>query len=72
MVVDEYDIVRVILYPSGYAEVWHDEELVVGGATGLTASDLVYAVLMCENRSAAAIEFEVDYFHAKGQRDFTV
>ena len=72
MVADEYDIVRVILYPSGYAEVWHDEELVVGGATGLTTSDLVYAVLMCENRSGAAIEFEVDYFYAKGQRDFTV
>ena len=72
MIVDKYDIVRVILYPSGYAEVWHDEELVVGGATGLTASDLFYAVLMCENRSGAAIEFEVDYFYAKGQRDFTV
>ena len=72
MVLDEFDIVRVNLYPSGFAEVWHDEELVASGQTGLTATDLFYAVLMCENRSAAAEQFEVDYFEAKGVRDWTV
>tara|TARA_Y100000310_G_scaffold15644_1_gene15690 strand:+ start:2134 stop:2865 length:732 start_codon:yes stop_codon:yes gene_type:complete len=72
MVQDEFDIVKVILHPGGGGEVWHDEELVASGATGLTTTDLFYAVLMCENRSAAAEEFEVDYFAAKGMRDWTV
>jgi hypothetical protein len=72
MVVDEFDIVRVNLFPSGFAEVWHDEELVASGQTGLTATDLFYAVLVCENRTAANEEFEVDYFYAKGVRDWTV
>lgn len=72
MVLDEYDIVRVELQPSGFAQVWHDEELVASGQTSLTATDLVYAVLMCENRSGAAEEFEVDYVYASGVRDWTV
>jgi len=72
MVLDEYDIVRVNLYPGGIAEVWHDDELVASGQTGLTDTDLFYAVLACENRSAAAEEFEVDYVYAKGVRDWTV
>ena len=72
MVVDEFDIVRVNLFPSGFAEVWHDEELVASGQTGLTATDLFYAVLLHENRTSANEEFEVDYFYAKGVRDWTV
>ena len=72
MVLDEFDIVRVNLYPSGFGEVWHDEELVASGQTGLTATDLFYGVLICENRSAAAEELEVDYIGVKGVRDWTV
>jgi hypothetical protein len=72
MVANEYDIVRVNLYPSGFGEVWHDEELVASGQTGLTATDLVFAVLMIENRTAANEEFEVDYVAAKGVRDWSV
>lgn len=72
MVLNEFDIVKVVLHPGGGGEVWHDEELVASGDTGLTTTDLFYAVLMCENRSAAAEEFEVDYFGAKGIRDWTV
>jgi hypothetical protein len=72
MVADEFDLVRVSLGAGGIGEVWHDEELVARGATSLTTTDLFYAVLMCENRSGAAIEFEVDYFGAKGVRDWTV
>jgi hypothetical protein len=37
----------------------------------ITASDLFYAVLMIENREAAAKEFEVDYVYARGFRDWT-
>tara|TARA_Y100000310_G_scaffold308001_1_gene350680 strand:+ start:371 stop:1105 length:735 start_codon:yes stop_codon:yes gene_type:complete len=69
---DEYDIVKVSLSPSGFAQVWHEEELVASGQTGLTTTDLFYAVLMCENRSAAAEEFEVDYVYAATTRDWTV
>jgi len=29
-------------------------------------------VLVCENRTAANEEFEVDYFYAKGVRDWAV
>ena len=72
MVADEYDIVRVNLYPSGFGEVWHDEELVASGQTSLTASDLVYAVLMMENRTSANEELQVDYVAAKGVRDWSV
>ena len=72
MVADEYDIVRVVLHPGGGGEVWHDEELVASGATGLTTSDLFYAVLMMENRTSANEELQVDYVAAKGIRDWTV
>ena len=72
MVLDEFDIVRVVLHPGGNAEVLHDDETVVSGPTGLTMTDLFYAVLMCENRSAAAEEFEVDYFGGEAVRDWTV
>lgn len=72
MVNDEWDIVRVVLHPDGWGEVWHDDELIAQGATGLTPTDRYYAVLMCENRSAAAEEFEVDYCEARGVRDWAV
>ena len=72
MVLDEFDIVRVNLYPSGFGEVWHDEELVASGQTDLTATDLFYGVLMLENRSSAAEQLEVDYIGVKGVRDWTV
>jgi hypothetical protein len=71
-VADEYDIVRVELSSAGIGEVWHDDELVASGATGLTATDIFYAVLICENRTGAALEFEVDYVYAKGVRDWSV
>ena len=71
-VLDEYDIVRVELSSDGIGSVWHDDELVAKGATGLTSTDLFYAVLLCENRSGAAEEFEVDYVYASAVRDWAV
>ena len=38
--------------------------------TLLTSTDLFYAVLMIENRSAAANVLEVDYFYGEGGRDW--
>ena len=72
MVADEFDIVVVKLDPGGHGEVWHDEELVASGATGLTTTDLFYAVVMLETRDGNAADFEVDYVGAKGVRDWTV
>ena len=72
MVADEYDIVRVNLYHSGFGEVWHDDELVASGQTSLTTTDLFFAVLIIENRTSANEELEVDYVAAKGVRDWTV
>lgn len=71
-VADEYDIVRVNLYADGRAEVWHDDELVASGQTSLTDTDVFYAVVMCETRTAAALEFEVDYVAVEAVRDWTV
>ena len=72
MVVDEFDIVRVVLHPGGGGEVWHDDELVASGATGLTTSDLFYAILMIETRTGAALELDVDYVYAEAVRDWAV
>ena len=72
MVNDEFDIIRVECGSAGIASVYHDEELIASGQTDLTVTDVFYVVLMCENRSAAAEEFEVDYFYAKGNRDWAV
>jgi hypothetical protein len=38
----------------------------------LTNTDLFYAILMCENRTAGNEEFEVDYVYATSARDWTV
>ena len=72
LVLDEFDIIRVELNPSGSAEIWHDEELVASGQTSLTPGDVFFAVLICENRTGAALEFEVDYVYASGVRNWTV
>jgi hypothetical protein len=68
-------VARVEISPSGRIDylLAADKELtLVESITGaVTASDLFYAVLMLENREAAAKEFEVDYVYARGFRDWT-
>jgi len=39
---------------------------------GLTNTDLFYAILMCETRTGAALELEVDYVYASGGRNWAV
>lgn len=67
---DEFQIVRAHLNPDGSGEVYVDGKLIKKFTAGLTATDLFYAVLIVENRSAAAREVEVDYFYARGNRDW--
>ena len=78
---DEWYIARVEVYSDGTGTclIGHD-----GGASGdlkvvaeyttapITSTDLFYAVLMCENRTAAANVLEVDYMNAEGFRDWSV
>ena len=69
---DEWEIVRVEIGPDATARIYHDEILIDTIASAINAEDKFYAVLMIENRSAAANTLEVDYFHARGYRDWSV
>ena len=72
---DEWYVCRVEIGPSGRCDYWiaHDGELEhVESITGaITTSDNFYALLMCENRAAAAHNFQVDYVYARGFRDWS-
>ena len=72
---DKFVVARVEISPSGRIEylLAADEDLTqVESITGaVNADDLFFAVLMLENREAAAKEFEVDYVYARGFRDWT-
>lgn len=79
---DRWFIARVVVYPDTSAEVWFSDvghvatngqpylRLIKKFAAGLTASDLFFACLMIENRSATGRTLEVDYFKASGGRDW--
>ena len=69
---DRWDIVRVEIDPSGASRVYLNGVLIKAFAsTGLTASDLFFPCVIAENRTAAAIVLEVDYFYARSYRDWT-
>lgn len=79
---DRWLIARVVLHEDGsadcyLADVGHADSdgvptlrLVKSFDSGLTNTDLFYAVLMIENRSGAARVLEVDYFYAEAGRDW--
>lgn len=79
---DRWIIARVVLYEDTSAECWLGEvghadsanvptlRLIKKFAAGLTATDLVFACLMIENRSANARVLEVDYFEGEAGRDW--
>lgn len=72
---DEWDILRVEIDPNGTVRCYHDDpangpDVTITG--GLTATDIQHACLGIENRSSAASVMEVDYFYARGYRDWTV
>ena len=82
---DEWYIVRTEVHPDGNGTVYvghKGDQLDLIAASGavqgtsfggsvVTNTDQFYAVLMHENRSAAARVFEVDYAYARGFRDWT-
>lgn len=70
LVADKWDIVRVTLFENGYADCYLNGVLVKHFSTGtaLTPSDLFHAVVMAENRSAAARVVEIDYIDVEAGR----
>jgi len=79
---DRWVLARVVVYEDGSGECWLGEighsdtsnvpqmRLIKHFDAGLTATDLMYAVLMIENRSANARVLEVDYFCGEAGRDW--
>jgi hypothetical protein len=74
---DRWYVARVEVKPDGTARVLIGEadaakemKVVAESTAALGTTDKFYAVLMFENRSAAARLFEVDYFYARGFRDW--
>ena len=73
---DKWDVIRVEIAPDGTGRVYLATdsgglELVKNVGTAVTATDLFYAVVMIENRSAAASVMEVDYIAWRSFRDWT-
>lgn len=68
---DDWQLVRVELDADGAGRVIVNGKVVKEYETaGVTATDLFYACLIVENRTAAAREVEVDYLYAEGSRDW--
>jgi hypothetical protein len=75
---DRWYIARVEVQPNGLARTYIGDadngkklELVATSTAALGTSDQFYAVLMFENRSAAARLFEVDYFVGEANVDWS-
>lgn len=76
-VADSYDVVRVEVDPDGTARTYHAKndgglQLIATYPAALTTSVVLFPTLLVENRSGAANTLEVDYFYAKGYRDWTI
>ena len=77
---DEYYRVRVEIGPDGTGRCWMSHDglgkdgmfLVKEIAIAVNPDDIFYAVVMCETRTGAALEFEVDLVFAEGARDWSV
>lgn len=79
---DRWIIARVVVNPDTSAECWLGDvghadssavpqmRLIKKFDAGLTATDLMFACLMIENRSGAARVLEVDYMFGEGGRDW--
>jgi hypothetical protein len=75
---DEYILSRVEVGEDGSSHVFagltdnNEMSRIASYVAGLTPADLFYAILMLENREAAAKEFEVDYVFCDGGRSWSV
>jgi len=76
---DKWDVIRVELDPNRDTRIYLGEDtgalkLVKSGTAVMADSCLVHAVVMMEHRAVSDTTdlLEVDYFYAKGYRDWTV
>jgi len=74
---DRWYIVRVEIDPNGAARVYFGDgtntsqmRLVKSISSGIPTDVVLFPVLMQENRTAGAVVTEVDYFRARGYRDW--
>jgi len=71
-VADYWDVIRVeISADKGDGTVYLNGKLVHTFPAFCTTTDIQHAVVMFENRDAAALEYNVDYMYAEGGRDWT-
>ena len=75
---DRWFIVRVEVDPSGAGRVYFADQtsnaqmkLIKSVSSGIPTDVVLFPVLMLENRSANARVLEVDYFRARGYRDWS-
>lgn len=74
---DNWFIARVEVDPNGAARAYFGDQtsapmkLIASCTGGLSTSTVFFPCLMLENRSGNARVLEVDYFYAKGYRDWT-
>ena len=68
---DRWDIIRVELDSNATARVYLNGKLIKTFTGGLTATDLFFPVVMCENRAGSAAVMEVDYFYSRSSRDWS-
>lgn len=74
---DKWDVLRVEIDSAGNAEMYLSSDkgtgfrLIKRVEGAVTSTDLQFATILMENRSAAASVWEVDYFYAKGNVDWT-
>lgn len=68
---DYWDVVRVEIGPDGKGTCILNGKVIHEFTSFLTTTDIQHAVLLVENRSGAANTLEIDYFFAKGYRDWT-
>lgn len=72
-VADEWDLIRVEIDVDGHGRVYHDGKLIKDVGIAVTPADLQFAVVVAEQVAASGTAVtEVDYFMARGWRDWTL
>ena len=71
-VADYWDVIRVeITADKGDGSVYLNGKLIHTFPAFCTTTDIQHALVMFENRTTSALEYDIDYFYAEGGRDWT-
>jgi hypothetical protein len=69
---DEWDVIKVEVSADAVARVWLNGRVIKEITSAVTTTDLLFPVVMVENRSGASNALEIDYAFADGGRDWSV